>query len=58
MKYPIKKVKYSGTTKVLTGDSMVYMPDNTVKTVKEVFAGFATGNNENEQSEIEFYIKK
>jgi len=58
MQYPIKKVKYSGTIKVLTGDFMVYMPDGTVKTYREVFAGPATGNNETEQKEIEFYIPK
>ncbi|KKL56095.1 hypothetical protein LCGC14_2248860, partial [marine sediment metagenome] len=51
-----KKVRYSGTIKVQTGDFMVYMTDGTVKTYREVFAGPATGNNKIDQNEIEFYI--
>ena len=59
MKYPIKKVKYSGVQKILTGDTMVYMSDGTVKTVRETFAGFATSkNNSTIPDEVEFYIPK
>ena len=59
MKYPTKKVKYSGTIKVWTGDTIVYMSDGTVKTVREAFAGFATSkNNSIIPDGVEFYTPK
>ena len=58
MIYPTKKLKYSGTIRVWPGDSIVYMPDGTIKTYREIFAGFASSNNEEEnQTEIEFYTQ-
>jgi len=59
MKYPTKKVKYSGTAKVWLGDTMVYMPDGTVKTLHETFAGAATSKNDGIiPDEVEFYVLK
>jgi len=58
--YPTKIVKYSGTIKVWPGDAMVYMPDGTVKTVKECFAGLATNKNgiADEIKKVEFYYNE
>jgi hypothetical protein len=40
----IKKCRYSGTIQVWPGDHLVWMPDGSVKTFREVWAGAATSN--------------
>ena len=59
MKHPTKRAKYIGEIKALPGDYLISLPNefgDNVITVRELFVGIVTGNNEGEQDELEFYV--